>query len=360
MEGVETEAYLNPLGIPTLCIGLTEYPNGDNVRMGDVCSEEICRGYTQHILEHTFIPVLSQIPGWHEFGSRRQSALLSFAWNMGVDFYGKSGFEDITNVLKQGAIRPHEYEVMPQVLTQYITSKGRILEGLVHRRKLEAAEWNKESIGQVIFESLQDTYLKKAPINSLCLSDQGKKSVDSEEEITITKFVSLPSSAHARINLLGEDEEWIIYLPHWINLQRVKHKSEEEINWFDMSSQIGKYITVGEILQFNPENAPEPNSQVARHLTFLAEEFDVIREAWGAPIGVVGGYRAPKDTTSSYKPSEKAHERGMALDIYPTGDDVDCLYRWLKPRWSGQIFHNQDQGFVHIDMSNNGRFKGLR
>ena len=40
-EGVETEAYLDPVGVPTICSGLTRYPNGAPVRMGDVCAGDI-------------------------------------------------------------------------------------------------------------------------------------------------------------------------------------------------------------------------------------------------------------------------------------------------------------------------------
>ena len=42
-EGVETEAYLDAVGVPTICSGLTRYPNGAPVRMGDVCNEVCLR-----------------------------------------------------------------------------------------------------------------------------------------------------------------------------------------------------------------------------------------------------------------------------------------------------------------------------
>ncbi len=49
-EGIEEEAYLDPIGIPTICAGLTRYPNGTPVRMGDVCSGSICRAHLENML----------------------------------------------------------------------------------------------------------------------------------------------------------------------------------------------------------------------------------------------------------------------------------------------------------------------
>ena len=50
-EGVELDAYLCPAGVPTICAGLTRYPNGTPVRMGDVCSSGACTGYLKEMLE---------------------------------------------------------------------------------------------------------------------------------------------------------------------------------------------------------------------------------------------------------------------------------------------------------------------
>ena len=42
-EGEEHKAYLDPTGVPTICSGITRYPSGIPVRMGDVCT---CLLYT--------------------------------------------------------------------------------------------------------------------------------------------------------------------------------------------------------------------------------------------------------------------------------------------------------------------------
>lgn len=50
LEGCETTAYLDPVGVPTICTGLTRYPNGEPVRLEDVCHEDICGKYTEQLV----------------------------------------------------------------------------------------------------------------------------------------------------------------------------------------------------------------------------------------------------------------------------------------------------------------------
>ena len=108
-EGIELQAYLDPVGIPTICAGLTRYPNGEPVRMGDVCDHRICKRHLEELLRRQYIPAMECIPGWDRLGPKRQSVLLSFAWNLGAKFYGSAGFETITRVLRDGASRAEIY-----------------------------------------------------------------------------------------------------------------------------------------------------------------------------------------------------------------------------------------------------------
>ena len=66
-EGCELEAYLNPVGIPTICTGVSRYPNGSYVMLGDVCQESICDNYIKQILINDFRSSVSLIPGWDYF-----------------------------------------------------------------------------------------------------------------------------------------------------------------------------------------------------------------------------------------------------------------------------------------------------
>ena len=113
-EGVETEV-TDPVGVPTICSGLTRYPNGAPVRMGDVCNKAVCERYLEDMLRHEYIPPLQH--SWMEWlWPQRQAVLISFAWNLGPNFYGNTGFETISSVLDEGAVKPEAYSKMPEAL----------------------------------------------------------------------------------------------------------------------------------------------------------------------------------------------------------------------------------------------------
>ena len=187
-EGIEVESYLDPQGVPTICTGLTKYTNGDPVRMGDVCFESICTEYTKEQIERDILPELSKIPGWDNLGPNRQAALISFAWNMSIDFFEKSEFENLREVLKEGAIHPEAYEDVPYILGLFTKSYGEQLPGLMYRREIESNEWRKESIIPIHLKASQETYLKKAPINHFQLSESGKQFVEVDEELYVSRI----------------------------------------------------------------------------------------------------------------------------------------------------------------------------
>ena len=78
-EGVEEDAYLDQVGVATIGAGMTKYPDGSFVRLGDHCSKQVCRGYLESMIENEYIPALAAIPGWTRLGPARQAVLISFA-----------------------------------------------------------------------------------------------------------------------------------------------------------------------------------------------------------------------------------------------------------------------------------------
>ena len=134
-EGVEEDAYLDQVGVATIGAGMTKYPDGSFVRLGDHCSKQVCRGYLESMIENEYIPALAAIPGWTRLGPARQAVLISFAWNLGKNFYGGDGFETISNVLGDGAYDPGVYKQMPGALSLYVTANGKVLEGLKREKE---------------------------------------------------------------------------------------------------------------------------------------------------------------------------------------------------------------------------------
>jgi len=355
-EGIELEAYLDPVGITTICAGLTRYPNGLPVRTGDVCTAEVCKGYLRQMLGDEFVPSLEKIPGWARLGAKRQAALLSFAWNLGSKFYGAPGFETISRVLREGAERPEVYQQMSGALSLYVRAGGQTLPGLVNRRKAEGALWDEEAGGVIEFAAIQDTYLKKATIDSRYLSDQGKRLYSAGDALAVSCVEEIPANAHAWVQLNGSSERWAIFLPHWQEKGAKPSARPVKVNWQDFGSNAGRYITVGEVLQYDARRAPAANSKEEAALLEVCKQFDDIRAAWNGPLGVTSGYRPEPINAQVGGVPGSYHTKGMALDIYPIGESLEKFHQWLIQRWSGGYGDGRHKGFIHIDTRGGGGF----
>jgi len=356
-EGIETEAYLDAVGVPTICAGLTRYPNGIPVRMGDICDMRICRGYLEQMLRQEFLPPQERIPGWAQFGPQRQAVLLSFAWNMGARFYGAAGFETISRVLRDGASNPAAYAQMESALLLYVKAGGKTLDGLVNRRQAEANIWNSEGGGMLRFKANHETYLKKAPIESAYFSEHGKKLYKEGAEIVVSKVEEIAGDTHAWFTL-EDGEHWAAFTPHWgaIKPAGAKPTPGAAVNWADFSAPVGQYITVGEVLQYDARRRPKPGSAEEKAILAICKEFDAIRVAWNGPLGVTSGYRPEPINREVGGVANSYHVKGMALDIYPVGGSLQQFHQWLIQRWSGGYGDGRCKGFIHIDTRNGGKF----
>lgn len=356
-EGIETAAYLDAVGVPTIGAGLTRYPDGTPVRLGDVCDARICRAHLEQLLQRVYQPALEAVPGWSQLGPQRQAVLLSFAWNMGARFYGAEGFETITGVLRDGAQRPERYRAMPQALALYVQAGGRTLRGLVRRREHEAALWMSEDSSMLRFTASQDTLLKKAPIDGKYLSELGKRALAQGTVLTVSRCEEIAGDSHAWVTLEGESERWAAFLPHWRPAASpAPATAPARVDWSDFAAPVGRYLSVGEVLQHDARRRPAAGSAEEQALIALAREFDAIREAWKGPLGVTSGYRPEPINRQVGGAPNSYHTRGMALDIYPVGASLEQFHRWLQPRWSGGYGDGRPKGFIHIDTRNGGRF----
>ena len=356
-EGVETKAYLDPVGVPTICSGLTRYPNGSPVRLGDVCNEAVCGRYLEDMLKHEYIPPLYRIPGWNGFGPRRQAVLISFAWNLGPNFYGNTGFETITSVLKEGAQKPEAYSKMPAALSLYVKANGVELEGLKIRRRREGELWQCEDDGVMKFKCIVPSFLKQAPIESKFLSNDGKQGLEAGETLDAVAFEGLAENSHAWITLADIGERWAIYIPHWeMVLPEPIEDVEEQVDWGNFAAYVGKHATVGELISYDKRRRPVEGSKEEEELFYIAGQYSLIQEAWGGPLGITSGYRPEPINTRVGGVPGSYHSKGMALDIYPIGEPCSAFYKWLSRRWTGGLGDGCHKGFVHIDTRNEGGF----
>jgi GH24 family phage-related lysozyme (muramidase) len=64
--------------------------------------------------------------------------MMSFSYNVGENFYGRKGFETISGALSH----PDNWHQVPAALTKYNKSEGKVLPGLITRRKAEGELWS--------------------------------------------------------------------------------------------------------------------------------------------------------------------------------------------------------------------------
>jgi len=140
-EGCHLSAYPDPLsgGDPwTIGYGTTRYGAGDPVKRGDkinvIEADMLLRLEVDRIAER----LRTTVPSWATLSDPQRCALVSFAYNLGADFYGKPGFDTIS-----AALRDKDFAAVPAALLLYRNPGTNVEAGLLRRRKAEGALWQK-------------------------------------------------------------------------------------------------------------------------------------------------------------------------------------------------------------------------
>jgi lysozyme len=126
-EGFEKVAYLCPSGVITIGYGLTFYPDGRKVRMGDRITKEEAERLLKIIVQ-TFAEVVSRavkVP----LTNNQFSALVSLCFNIGIGAFQNS---TLVRVLNQG-----NYSEAANQFLRWNRGDGKVLAGLVRRRTRE-------------------------------------------------------------------------------------------------------------------------------------------------------------------------------------------------------------------------------
>ncbi|BCL34912.1 peptidoglycan-binding protein [Nostoc sp. MS1] len=134
-EGCKLTAYPDPLskGKPyTIGWGSTCKKDGSEWSLGEKITEAEADELLIIQLERNYLPSLEKIPGWQDFSPYQQGALLSFAYNLGANFYGSKGFETISRVLKN-----QEWDNIESTLIMYRNPSSPVEAGLKRRRVAE-------------------------------------------------------------------------------------------------------------------------------------------------------------------------------------------------------------------------------
>jgi len=147
-EGCSLDAYPDPLtgSLPiTIGWGSTRDSSGNFFKLGQRVTQQEADDLLLSSLKSEYLPPLTKIPYWGEMASKMQGALLSFAYNLGANFYGSDGFNTISRCLRE-----KKWEEVPQALMLYVNPGSSVTEGLKRRRKTEGQLWNEgmKEVGQ--------------------------------------------------------------------------------------------------------------------------------------------------------------------------------------------------------------------
>lgn len=138
-EGCRLVSYPDPGtgGDPwTIGYGTTRYQDGRSVRKGDKINPIEADMLLRLEVDRTAEKLAGVVPFWREMSATQQSALVSFAYNVGSGFYGAAGFETISAKLRGKA-----WPEVPAVLLLYCNPGTAVEAGLKRRREAEGQLW---------------------------------------------------------------------------------------------------------------------------------------------------------------------------------------------------------------------------
>lgn len=138
-EGCHLKAYYDPLtgGLPiTIGWGSTRRKDGTRFMIGNTITQDEADDLLYFQLRREFLPALQKIPYWNEMSENQRGALLSFAYNLGANFYGSSGFNTISKNLRE-----KDWKAIPKTLELYRNPGSSVEAGLLRRRIAEGKLW---------------------------------------------------------------------------------------------------------------------------------------------------------------------------------------------------------------------------
>jgi len=129
-EGFRSEPYLDAVGVPTIGIGFTHYPDGTPVELyDDAITKEEALQILDELLDKYEAAVNEFVTS--EITQNQFDALVSFTYNLGI------GALKSSTLLKKINANPND-EIIPYEFKRWVYADGKKLKGLVRRRTQEA------------------------------------------------------------------------------------------------------------------------------------------------------------------------------------------------------------------------------
>lgn len=129
-EGFSSKPYLCPAGVATIGYGSTRYLNGRAVSLSDPqITQEAALGLLYSDLARFLVETLALCPSLSQEPPRRTAAILDFTYNLGA---GRLKASTLRKRVNAG-----DWEGVKTELMKWTKGGGRVLPGLVKRRKAE-------------------------------------------------------------------------------------------------------------------------------------------------------------------------------------------------------------------------------
>lgn len=129
-EECKLNAYLDPIGIPTIGYGSIMWPDGKRVKLGQKITLQQAEDMLKWEIDIKAKPVNSLLAKV-AVNQNQFDALISFAYNLGIGALTRS------TLLKKVIANPCDASIMDEFM-KWVNAGGKKLAGLVRRRKAEA------------------------------------------------------------------------------------------------------------------------------------------------------------------------------------------------------------------------------
>ena len=137
-EGFVDHAYPDPAsgGEPwTIGYGFTSL-DGRPVQPGDTINRAEADAQLLGGVNACARHLASRVPYWNGMAEDQRCCMISFAWNLGEDFYGGTGFDTISRRLRE-----KDWAAVPEAILLYCDPGSSVQAGLLRRRQAEAVLW---------------------------------------------------------------------------------------------------------------------------------------------------------------------------------------------------------------------------
>ena len=121
-EGLKLDAYLCPAKVPTIGYGITYYPDGKKVKLG----EKITMKKADELIQWHVNKIASKIPALN-VNQNQYDALVSFVYNVGIGAFLRS------TLYRKCKANPNDATIKDEFM-KWKKAGGKVSQGLINRR----------------------------------------------------------------------------------------------------------------------------------------------------------------------------------------------------------------------------------